>query len=326
MQTSDSIHSSSKMNDLQSGGVPSPKKEKKHDRKRISKNLFVTAMVALPVLHFCVFYIYANFSSIMLAFQRLDVQGNYYFSMENFRQVFESFSSDSGMVRQAVKNSFTFFGWNSFVILPLSMFFSFFFYKKIALKSFFRFMFFVPTIISGVAVTTMYKFMLGNEGPVGVLWKLIFDLKVAPPFFTTEEYAMNTILIYMLLTGFSGDILMVGGAMSRIPEETAEAALLDGVGMWQELFLITLPMIWPTLSTIIVTTAAGILSSSGPVLLLTSGAGSTYDISYYIYDKVNIQGQYGVPAALGLVLTAFTFPVVMFTRWGVNKIYNDVEF
>ncbi|MBQ8323007.1 MAG: sugar ABC transporter permease [Clostridia bacterium] len=326
MQIINSTKAASEMTAAQTGGDNQPQKSKVKNRQRISKNVFVTLMVALPVLHFCVFYLYANFSSIMLAFQRLDKYGNYYFSMENFGQVFDSFASDSGMVRQAVKNSLIFFCWNTFVILPLSMFFSFFFYKRIALKSFFRFMFFVPTIISGVAVTTMYKFMLGNEGPVGVLWKLVFDLKVAPPFFSTEEYAMGTLLIYMLLTGFSGDILMIGGAMSRIPEETVEAAILDGIGMWKELFSITLPMIWPTLSTIIVTTAASVLCSSGPVLLLTAGAGSTYDISYYIYDKVQIQGQYGVPAALGLVLTVITFPIVMFTRWGVNKIYNDVEF
>jgi ABC-type sugar transport system permease subunit len=326
MQISNSSDALQEIEGSSSSENISAEKKKIKSKQRLKKNLFVTAMVALPVVHFLIFYVYQNFSSILLAFQRLDVHGNYYFSMENFRQVFDSFSSDSGMVRQAVVNSLTFFAWNTFVILPLALFFSFFFYKRIALKSFFRFMFFVPTIISGVAVTTMYKFMLGDDGPVGVIWKLVFNLKVAPPFFTTEEYAMSTLLVYMLLTGFSGDILLLGGAMSRIPEETVEAAILDGIGMWKELFTITLPMIWPTLSTIIITTAASILSSSGPVLLLTAGAGNTYDISYYIYDKVQIQGQYGVPAALGLVLTAITFPIVMLTRWGVNKVYNDVEF
>lgn len=290
------------------------------------KDLFVTAMLFFPVLYFCIFYIYGNFSSIILAFQRLDANGNYYFTWDNFEQVFESFTTEGGMIQNALLNSMKIFSWDTLVILPLSLFFSFFFYKKILGKSFFRFMFFVPSIISGVAVTTMYKFMLSNEGPVGFLWCELFNVKVAPPFFTTEEYAMSTMLIYMLITGFSGNILVIGGAMSRIPEEVVESAMIDGVGMWTELFQIALPMIWPTLSTILITTAASILSSSGPVLLLTQGAGNTYDISYYIYDKVQVQGQYGVPAALGLVLTACTFPVVMFTRWGVNKVYNDVEF
>lgn len=300
------------------------KKSKK--RQAIRNHVFVYGMLLIPILHFCVFYIYVNFSSFLLAFRRLDVEGNYYFTMGNFTQVFDSFREEDGMIRQAVQNSLTFFGWNSFVILPLSLFFSFFFYKNIKGKAFFRFMFFVPSIISGVAVATTYKMMLSNDGPIGLLYKIAFKTESSPPFFTTSEYALKSILVYMLLTGFSSNILLLGGAMSRIPEETVEAALLDGVGMWTEIFKITLPMIWPTLSTIIVTTAASILSSSGPILLLTGGAGNTFDISYYIYDKVQIQGQYGVPAAFGLVLTLITFPIVMCTRHFVDKIYSDVEF
>ena len=299
---------------------------KKRNARKTRKNMFVYAMLLIPVLHFCLFYIYVNFSSFLLAFRRLDADGNYFFTLENFRQVFDSFRDDGGMIRQAITNSLKFFAWNSFVILPLSLFFSFFFYKNIKGKAFFRFMFFVPSIISGVAVATTYKMMLSNDGPAGLFYKVVFHAESSPPFFTTAEYAMKSILFFMFLTGFSTNILLLGGAMSRIPDEAVEAALLDGANMPTELFKITLPMIWPTLSTIIVTTAASILSSSGPILLLTGGAGNTYDISYYIYDKVQIQGQYGVPAALGLVLTAITFPVVMLTRALVNRIYSDVEF
>ena len=114
--------------------------------------------------------------------------------------------------------------------------------------------------------------------------------------------------------------------MSRIPEEVTDSAALDGVSMWEELFKIYIPMIWPTLSTILITTAASLLCTNGPILLLTNGAGNTYDIGFYIYNKVQVQGQYGVPAALGLVLTFVTFPIVMTTRHFVNKVYDDVEF
>ena len=302
---------------------PVTKKVIKKDR---NKSIFVFCMLILPVLHFLIFYVYVNFSSFMLAFQRLDTNGNYYFTWDNFIQVFNGFQNESGQLRQALENSLLFFAWDTFFLLPISIIFSYLFAKKIKGYRFFRFMFFVPTIISGVAMTTMYKFMLGDAGPIGQIYCWLTGNKVVPPFFATEEFALNTILIYMLIFGFAGKILLIGGAMSRIPEEITDSASLDGVSMWTELFKIYIPMIWPTLSTILITTAACILSTNGPILLLTNGAGNTYDIGFYIYNKVQVQGQYGVPAALGLVLTFVTFPIVMITRHFVNKVYDDVEF
>ena len=287
---------------------------KKVLKKNTKKSIFVFSMLIIPIIHFLIFYVYANFSSIMLAFQRLDQNGNYYFTWDNFRQVFTGFVEDGSTLKQALTNSMIFFAWDTFLILPVSIVFSYLFAKKIKGYRFFRFMFFVPTIISGVAMTTMYKFMLGHNGPIGTIYRTLMNVEATPPFFAVEEYAMNTLLIYVLIFGFAGKILLIGGAA------------LDGVSMWTELFKIYIPMIWPTLSTILITTAAGILCTGGPVLLLTNGAGNTYDISFYIFNKVQVQGQYGVPAALGLVLTVITFPIVMITRHFVNKIYDDVEF
>lgn len=301
-------------------------KTKKVLKKNTKKSIFVFLMLIVPIIHFLIFYVYANFSSIMLAFQRLDQNGNYYFTWDNFIQVFDGFRDDGGTLQQALKNSLIFFAWDTFFLLPISIVFSYLFAKKIKGHRFFRFMFFVPTIISGVALTTMYKFMLGNSGPIGYIYRFFTGADATPPFFAIEEYALTTILIYMLIFGFAGKILLIGGAMSRIPDTITDSASLDGVTMWEELFHIYIPMIWPTLSTILITTAAGILCTSGPILLLTNGAGNTYDISFYIFNKVQVQGQYGVPAALGLVLTVVTFPIVMIVRHFVNKIYDDVEF
>ena len=303
-----------------------PPKSATPRNRRVKSAGFVVAMLAIPVANFLIFYVYANFSSILLAFQRIGADGKLYLTWENFRQVFQSFTAQGDLINQAVKNTLIFFVFNTAVLLPLSLFLSFFLYKKILLKQYFRFMFFVPSIISGVVMTTTYKFLLAPDGPVGILYKQLTGADTVPAFFAMKEYAMKVTLLYMLWTGFCSNLLLLGGAMARIPEETVEAALLDGVGMWREMFQITLPMIWPTLSTIIIVTASSVLSSSGPILLLTGGGGETYDLAYYIYDQVQMHGRYNVPAALGLTLTVVTFPIVMLVRFLVGKVYADVEF
>ncbi len=305
---------------------PNGKKAASAGARRRKETGFIIFMLFIPVCNFLIFYVYCNFSSILLAFQQSNPDGSYFFTADNFVQVFQKLWKGGEMLNQSIRNTLIFFIFDNGVILPLSLFLSFFFYKRIALKSYFRFMFYVPSIVSSVVMTTLYKYLLDANGPVGMLYQALTHAESVPAFFNSKEYAMWALLFYNLWTGFSVNLLLIGGAMARIPDETVEAALLDGVGFWRELFSITFPMIWPTLSTIIICAASEVLTASGPVLLLTGGSGETYTLSYYIYDQVQLQNQYNAPAALGLVLTAFTFPIVMITRWLTGKVYADVEF
>lgn len=294
--------------------------------KKLKRTCFIIGMLAIPIANFLVFWVGVNFSSIMLAFKELN-GGREVWTMHNFRILYDEFfvypQSD---MKIFFKNTMIFFALGAFVITPASLLLSFFLYKRIAGYKFYRVMFFFPSILSAVVISSLYKYFLGASGPAVAIYKMIHKVDYAPAFLSDTEYALKSLIIYSLWTGIAGNFILYCGAMNRVPISVVESARLDGSNCRTELIHIIIPMIWPTLSTTLIFTVVGMFSASGNVLLLTHGVTSTYTLAYWIFDQVRSFQAYYVPSALGLVFTLIGFPIVLITRWLLNKIYADVEY
>ncbi|MFQ9736714.1 MAG: ABC transporter permease subunit [Christensenellaceae bacterium] len=114
----------------------------------------------------------------------------------------------------------------------------------------------------------LFANIVGVNGPVASLMQKILGLERVPELLGQDEYALGTIVVYCIWTGFGTNLILLNGAMARIPAEVLEAARLDGAGRVRELFQIILPLTWPTLTTLITFTFIGIFTASGPILLL----------------------------------------------------------
>ena len=124
-------------------------------------------------------------------------------------------------------------------------------------------------------------------------------------------------------------MLVLGGAFERIPAEVLEAAKLDGVGPVRELTQLIVPMIWPTISTLLILYATGLFNASGPIFLFgTKGSYETWTLSYWIFHKVLYggSGQYNTVSAMGLIFTCIGVPIVMFVRWLFERVIPAVEY
>lgn len=299
------------------------KKQPFFQRRNVKKNLFVIAALAIPVLHFLVFWVYVNFDSLLLAFQNIE-GGREVFTFSNFKEAVHSLTTGGGDLNRAFRNTFVFFVYGV-IVFPLGIFWAYFFYRRIALKSFFRVMFYVPQIVSAVVISGLFKYMINPEGPIGVLYRWLTGSEHTPAFLVQEEYALKTVIIYGFWTGFAGQLLLLSGAFARIPMSIIESANLDGIGWWRELWQICVPLIWPTLSTIIIVFSTTIFTASGEILLLTNGQGGTTTISFWLFAQVKYYNSYYLPSALGLMMTIVATPISLFTRWVVNKVYAGVE-
>lgn len=289
---------------------------KKNKRKEI---LFLFAMLAVPVANWLLFWLYVNFSSILLAFQDARTGG---FTFNNFVTFWDNLTMPGGEIGIAVKNTFLYFATSLFIIMPISLFISYFLYKKIFMYKIFRVIFYLPAIISGVALVAVYSNFINPNGPLSYIFKLFG--KVIPPegLLARPETATKTIIGYCIWTGFSGYILLFSGGMSRIPEEVLESAKIDGCGAFRELIQVILPMMWPTVSTQIVLLFTGLFSASGPILLFTNGNAETTTISFWIFKQVygDALNSYNIVSATGLVFTIIGVPVILFVRWLMDKV------
>ena len=292
---------------------PAKKKRKKIERSRI---VFIVSMLAIPIISWLIFWLYGNFNMILMAFQTPTGE----WTFRNFVTFWHDLTAPYSEVGVSVRNTFLYFGLNVLMILPIGTLIAFFIYKKIKGHKVFRVLIFLPAIIPTIVMVTAFKETIKPWGPLASLGikfpeaGLLADPNTATP----------TVMFYCLWTGFSSIMLLMCGAMARIPTELFEAAKLDGCGPFREFFSIVVPLIMPVLSMQIIFSLTGLLSASGPILLMTGGAAETSTLNFWIF--INTQrgtaasGAYNIVSATGLVFTFIAVPIIMLVRWLSEKI------
>ena len=301
---------------------------KKFSREEVRKHLFLFSVFLIPMIAFAVFWVYLNIQSLLNAF-RLEVNGKLTWSFQNWQYFWQDLTKSGSMVDMPLilRNTLIFFFTNVCVILPISFVFSYFLFKKIRGYKFFRVIFFAPNLISAAVLATLYKFML-NPSLGGTITKLytLFTGRASPNFLMNETYALGAVVAYCIWTGLSVNLVLFNGAMERVPQEVIEAAQIDGVGVGRELFGIILPMIWPTVSTLLITTTSGLFMASGPLLLLTNGAYGTNTLSFWIYQQVQAQVAPYYPATVGFIFTLVGVPIVLAVKRLAGKVFTEVQY
>ena len=287
-------------------------KKRKIDKPRV---LFMASFLAIPIINFLIFFVYTNISSFFMAFQRPIYDGatEMYFTMENFQKVFNSLFVDAdGTLRTGLINTVLFYLSGTLIIMPVSILMSYFIYKKIPGYRSFRFIAYLPQIIASSALVIIFKYSLSSGGPLAAIYKAVGREYSNP--LIREPGAIITLLIYNVMFGFGGNLIVYGGAMGSINAEVLEAGELDGCTWFQELIYLIIPMMWATLSTSFILGLAGILGSSGPILAFTKGQYGTTTLSFQIYNLVSGVNGYKdlyYASAIGITMTVIMFPMVM---------------
>ena len=303
-----------------------PKKHK-HFKPMSSKKrgqlIFLICMLALPVAQWLIFWLYVNIQSIALAFQ--DPHGA--FTWGNFTLFWEELHATTGKtIGVAVLNTLIYFAVGILIQLPGALLISYFLYKKIWFNKAFRVIFYLPAIISGVVMVAAYRSLVDPGGPLEALVELCGGHLPPEGLLANSNTATLMIVLFVIWTGFGGNMLLFGGAMARVPIDVLEAARLEGCGPFRELVQIILPLIWPTICTMLIFTFTGIVNSSGPILLFTNGDYETTTINFWIFLKVYGQqgsgagGEFGIVSATGLCFTLITVPIILIVRWALEKV------
>ena len=298
---------------------------KEKTRTKLKEAGFIVSMLILPVTGFLVFWLGVNFNSILLAFQKPIYGKPSVWSLENFSMLFKEFVDKDSVILQALKNTLIFFSVSLFVMIPLSLLMSFFLYKKIRFYRFFRYVFFLPSVISATVLTAVFSRIVGPNGVVSAVYEWLFH-KDMPLLLATNRYALKTIVAYCIWTGFGVNVVLFSSAMMRVPSEVIEAGKLDGVSTFREFVSIIVPLIWPTISTVVTLAVVNVFSSSGPILLFTKGDHGTYTIAYWIFEQVYENNTYEYSAAVGLFFTIVGVPIVFIVRKVSEKLGEAIEY
>lgn len=301
------------------------------------RGLFLTCLLALSVSHFLIFWVYMNFETVRLTFFKYNMYNELTFiGFERYVKIFKEFFILEGNE----SNLNTFF--NTFraivinvIIFPLALYTAYSFYKKVYGEKFFRVIFYMPSVISMVALTMVYRNMFdGNVGgPVaevfswfGVNTNTWLDVGLPD---NTQIWTL--IYVFSILMGLGTNVILMSGAMLRIPQEIPEALEIDGCGYFRELFSVTVPLIMPTITTWSIAIFTSVFSfMMQPMLIAVTGGfeGKAMTIPWLIFNMVQSQGKENLlyAATLGIMFSVFMLPFTLGIRYILEKITPDVDF
>lgn len=292
-------------------------------KNKIKRILFVSSILVVPITVFLVFWLYVNLDGILLSFQKeVYINGNMklVFTLDNFKKVFENFFKEKSLLT-AFRNTVLFYLTSVIVVFPISLLMAYFIYKKIFMYKFFRTIAYIPSIITSAALVALYRYTFMVGGPYNAILNHL-DKPYVDLFGGTT--ALFMLLGYNVIFGFGGNMVILGGAMNSISIDCLEAGEIDGCSWFQELIYLVLPMIWPTISTVLILGFAGFLSASGPILVMTPNNPETFTLSYILYSYATGVGFYGrdiyYASAVGMVMTVVSFPLVIWMRKLLNKV------
>ena len=294
-------------------GFSARKRKKKKDK---GATIFFATMMALPIIQFVIFYIVVNFNSILLAFQRYTISDKGYeiisAGFDNFLQIFHEWKTTPWLAN-LIPNSLRYFVLNVGVVMPLSLLFAYYIYKKMRMNGLFKVMLFLPAIICNMVIVLFYRdfvdWVIAPLFHVDTLWGGNGNLATIP-----------LIVLYVILS-FSGSILLFLNAMSSIPESTIEAAKIDGASEFRTFISVVLPSIWGTIVSLLILAFAELAMGQANLYSIygSSGPYSQQTLGYYIFNLMATnQGNdvtvYPKAAAYGLLATAIIAPITMIAR------------
>ena len=76
-----------------------------YTKSKFAQNVFLLTIFAIPVLNFLVFWVYLNFSSITLAFQNVNAEGEIVWSLANYRALFKFMTMKGSIFWNALRNT-----------------------------------------------------------------------------------------------------------------------------------------------------------------------------------------------------------------------------
>lgn len=168
-----------------------------------------------------------------------------------------------------------------------------------------RVVFFMPVVLSPLAVSFIWKFIFDYNGPINAVLTAVGQGDQVKAWLADPNYAIWAVLIVITWqnTGFAMVIYLAG--LASVPVEIEEAAALDGAGLWGRFRHVVFPAIRPAVA---IATTLGLVNGLrifDQIMGLTGGgpSGATETLATQVYKQTFALGNFGFGAALALILT-----------------------
>jgi multiple sugar transport system permease protein len=190
--------------------------------------------------------------------------------------------------------------------------------QKLRGTTVFRVLFFSPVVVSLVAWTIVWRFMLQDNGGINAfLGAMGID---GPNWLRSGGTAMASVIVVQVLKNVGLNMVLFLAALQGVPQELYEAARTDGANAWTVFRRITLPLISPTILLTSIITVVGSLQVFAQIAVLTEGGPgtSTTVLVYYLYQQAFQFHAFGYGATLSVLLFLIVLLLTV-VQWQLRK-------
>ena len=178
---------------------------------------------------------------------------------------------------------------------------------------------FLPMAISMVGASTIWRFIYeyrsaGGE-QIGMLNAIWTGLGGQPQLWLQLDTArLNSLLLMVILVWLQVGYCMVllSAAIKGVPEDTVEAARMDGATEVQAFFRIIVPQIWATVVTVYVTVFIGVMKIFDIVYVMTGGTFNTNVVALAFFTELFEFNNDGRSAAIVVILLVAVAPIMVY--------------
>ena len=308
--------------------IKTKKKIKKlHSANKIQEILMITPMTIV----FLLFSVYPIIWVLRWSFFKYNGYSEPVFvGLGNFIRVF----SRDPAYWNSLKNTFLIAGMKMIFEIPLALVLAVLLNNKIKGSSFFRVVFFLPSVFSIAVVGLIFSILFGAyNGIVNAILKNIGLITQNISWFSDKGHAMFVIILVSLWTTFGLNMIYFLMGLQNISKSLYECASIDGANEVQQFFYITMPLVAPILQLVLMLSVLGTMKMTDLILVLTNGApgGSTEVVMTYIFkyffsygESAAMEVQFGYASSMAVV-TAVILGIVTLIYLKVSKKMQEVE-
>jgi multiple sugar transport system permease protein len=265
-------------------------------RRYIQAYLFIAPLV----ISFAIFRLYPAFQTLRYSFYQVELlkQKTTWVGMENFLGLFE----DEIFIRSFI-NTLKYCLYMVPISAIIGLVLAVFLNVKFRLSNFFKAVYFSPYITSAVAAAMVWWWLYN---PQFGLFNAVLKLLHLPPqsWLTSSRQALMSVIIFSIWKIVGYNIIIFIAGLQTIPDVYYEAATIDGAGPFTRFFRITLPLLVPTTTFILIYNTILAFQVFDQVFVLTGGgpAHASTVVVLELYQQAFLKYRFGYAAAMAMVL------------------------
>jgi ABC-type sugar transport system permease subunit len=202
-------------------------------------------------------------------------------------------------------------------VLPFAFMLGFFLSLRKPGYRLLRTIFFSPSLISVAALAMIFLGLYRPDGMLNTFLNTVGLSSLTRVWLGNQSTALGALIAIDIWSGIGFYSVLFFAALTNIPGELYEAAMLDGADYWTIMWKIAFPLMLDFFGVVVILQFLYILSGAAQIVILLTNGGpgtATLTLGYYLYSQAFLVQRMGYSQAIAVVLFIIGILVILLLR------------